>query len=175
MATESIDWSRFFERYRAMAVRFARGLTGDEALAEDLFQEAAHRLWVRASSGVLEIESQTHARNYLFRSLRNLAAKSRTRTIPESVDAIGEPPDREPIPPEVLARREDPTRARIVDEALRELEAGDRELLRRRYLEGRTLRQLSEVTGQPISTLHSRIEALLRKIRKAVGNPGTPG
>jgi len=170
--TSGLDWSRFFERYRPVAVRFARGLMGgDEALAEDLFQEAARSVFQRATAGKT-FESSAHARNYLFRSLRNLAvdARSRQRRSGTGLDSAAGVAAPDPIPADVASRRSDPSRAEVVARAMDELPAGDRELLRLRFGRGSTFREISESLGTPISTLHSRVEAALRKVRKKIGN-----
>jgi RNA polymerase sigma-70 factor (ECF subfamily) len=171
----AIDWRAFFELYRPMALRFARGLTGDEATAEDLLQEAARELFERVRDGRLALDSAAHLRNYYFRAVRNRAVSALRRAgrarIAEGDPERGAAPD--PGPAELAAAGEAGRMRALI---LRDLEAAlaalrpeERDALRLRYGDGLAFREIAERTGTSISTLHARVEAGLAKIRKSIG------
>lgn len=176
------DWGRFFGLYHAAAVRFARGLCGGRVeVAEDVVQEAARSLLERHADGKLELESGAHGRNYFFRAVHNLAvtAGRKAQSGPKtglgtgSVDDFPGSPevsDDAPGPFELVAGNDE---ASHLDEDLRRaialLPEPERDILRLRYAEGRTFREIADSTHTAISTLHSRTESALAKIRKKLG------
>ena len=163
-----LDWDLFFQRYGPVARRFAAGLSGDGELAGDLFQEAAQAVLQRARSG-FEFESAAHLRNYLFKVLRNLAVDARRG--PRPPVELEEVPDPAPGPEVAAATAQ---RDRAIAAAVDALRVDEREVLRLRYLEGRTFREIAERTGTSISTLHSRAEAALARVRNRIGKLAAP-
>ncbi len=157
-------WEAFLLRYRPLAAVLARNLTGRPAEAEDVVQEAVLAL-LRAHRGDGErFESAQHARNYLLRTVRNLAAR-----------AGGERHRLSRLEDEPEARAGDDRAATEVRERhvrlaglLRELAPEEAELVARRFLRGETLAQVSTTTGIAISTLHSRERAVLRRLRASM-------
>jgi RNA polymerase sigma factor (sigma-70 family) len=166
---QDFDWNGFFRRYAPMARGFVSGIVGDGDLANDLFQEAARTVFERASDGRVRFESNAHARNYLFKVLRNLAVDARRRPRPVSGVEVGSLPDPAASPAERSAR--DGLDAEV-RRAIRALRPAESDALRLRYLEGLSYRQIADRTGAAISTLQARVEAALAKIRTRVGKPG---
>jgi len=179
----AFDWNAFFTRYRPLAVRFAAGLAGTRELGEDLFQEAARSLYERAERGEVTFESTAHARNYLLRSLRNLAvdAGRRRRSVPD--EEAGAPlaelaRGREAAPWEGAAATEEAARdverlARLT-ELVQGLRPKERQALELRFGAGLAYREIAERTGEAISTLQGRVEAACLKIRRKLGRTGGP-
>ncbi len=171
------DWGAFFERYRPMALRFVSGLTRNQDLAEDIFQDAARSVIERTATGSLKFESPAHARNYLFRALHNLAITAATSPRSRSVQTDQNPAevvlDTRPEPDQAMAETEE-SRAHdqtlsTLTHALEALPQRDREALSLRFGEGLGFREMAQRTGLAISTLQSRVESALGKIRKKVG------
>lgn len=174
-----IDWTTLFGLYRALAVRLARGVLEREELAEEVVQEAARSVVQRVGEGRVVFESQDHARNYFLRAVRNLAVSAaRSEERSATVGLVEEPAASGSAPEEPALAREHSAELdqlwRRVDGALAGLARRERDALRMRYLEGASYREIAERTGTSISTLHSRVEAGLRKIRANIGN-GLPG
>lgn len=175
---QNIDWSDFFGRYRPMALSFVRGWVERRDLAEDLFQEAAHAVYERASRGQVDLQSIAHLRNYFFRTLKNLAVNvlRDPRGKSESLEAVEPVAGRETEPLEALVRTERTLtlvkRDRALKGALSTLKPLEKQALHLRYQEGLGYREMADRTGCSISTLHSRVEAALKKIRKKIGNDG---
>lgn len=174
-ASHDLDWGRFFARYRPVALRMVRGWLASNDTAEDVFQDAARSVYERVRSGALRLESESHARNYLFRALRNLAT-SQLRARPAPDELIEDPAANEPQPWRASAAAEEAEQARTrrdrVETALRSLGSREREALHLRYGEGLTFRQMSDRTGAAISTLQGRVEAALEKLRGRIGKRG---
>ena len=177
-AGEILDWGAFFQHYRPSAVRFARGIVRDASLAEDVVQDAARALFESCEQDRLRVLSPEHARNYFYRTVHNLAVDAVRRASRAPEAAAPDPAqhaakDAGPLDA-ILAQESSLAAARAERElfgAIETLPGSAREVLRLRYGEGLAFREIAERTGQPISTLHSRVEAALAKIRRRFGNP----
>ncbi len=134
--------------------RFALALTHDEARAEDLLQDA----WV----AMLKRGAPQHA-GYLFQTLRNrfLDQVKRERLVTlEPLDPAGEGGelaflDEASSWPEVGA----------IHQALGSLRPLEREAVFLAGIEGYTVREIAELTGQPLGTVSSLIQRARRKLR----------
>lgn len=173
MSETALDWDDLFARYEAMAVAFARGLTGDAETARDLFQEAARATYERAQSGETVFENARHARNYLFRALRNLAADAHERRRRGPV-SLGEEPAASggSTADRVAARESADRRSEALRAAFATLPASEQEALSLRYLQGLAYKDVAARTGLSISTLQARVEAGLDRLRNRVGKSG---
>lgn len=163
-----IPWESFLARYRPLARNLAAGITGRASDADDLVQEAVRALLIAVRRDETRFDSLEHARNYFLASVRNLAMKSRERTIPmQTLD------DHElHIATADLSTDDVGERQRALAEALSRLSRDDRELVRRRFSEHETLRAIADSTGLSISTLHSREKAILERLRRALERGG---
>ena len=161
------------EQNREIWVRLALRITGNPYDAEDAVQEAVSR--VLAGAGNLpDVES---AGRYLTRSVNHCAIdRVRARSRLTSFAEPGEPGPRlgsvDADQEERLVLREEMTAAaaRVKEMLLRlkELPEAQREaveLLVRREPPLK-LREAAELTGAPISTLHSRLQSALGNLRK---------
>jgi len=156
-----LAWEAFLRRYRPMAHALAQGLTGEPDESEDIVQQATYALFRAHREDAERFESAQHARNWFLRTVRNLALQSR-RDRSRLRRLEDEPPT---SPDEERARAEVEARQLALTTVLRELDPHDRELVARRFLRKETLAQVSESTGVPISTLHSRERAILGRLR----------
>ena len=165
------DWGVFFARYQAMAIGFARGLVGDADLAAELWQESVRAILERVASGELRFADRGHARNYLFRALRNLAIDAR-RGRSLGVELAEDPVDpRAPAPDQAVGDAEwEALRDRLVQHAVDTLDMREREALRLRFEQGLGYKEMAVRLGRSISTVQARVEAGLRKVRQQIGN-----
>lgn len=163
-------WGPIFARYRVLAVRLARGVVLRTELAEDVVQDAARAVMERP---LPDFDSEEHARNYFLRAVRHraldvLRAGERTPEVRQDLAEASAPGGSDPR--QSLEDEEDLLHRRErLQQALGRLDRDERELLRERYLEGRAYREIAQRTGAPISTLHSRIEAALGRLRRNFG------
>ena len=167
-----IDWGALFARYEVSATRFVRGLVGSAELASDLFQEAARATFERAAAVPTVFEGPEHARNYLFRTLRNLAIDARAGRRREPGELAEEPADAQNFaPPAALIDAESRTaRDAAVRVAFARLPEREREALAMRYLDGLSYKEIAARTQRSISTLQARVEAGLARLRALIGN-----
>jgi RNA polymerase sigma-70 factor (ECF subfamily) len=176
-------WEALLARYRPIAVQLARGIVRRAELAEDVVQESACAVLAQAAARGARFESPTHARNYFLRAVHNRAVNALRDPARAHEPVREETLAARPVEPDVLARHgpvpgaappagEEPEplqRLQHVLRALAGLRASEREAVRLRYLEGLSYREISERTGASISTLHSRVEAALERIRARIG------
>lgn len=115
-----MDFHEVYEQHSAAVLRFAAGLTGNRAMAQDLTSEAFVRLWTAGDN--IRVET---VRAYLFTIVRNLYRSDLRRSwravpldenLPDPVDRVAEP----------VERRSNATAAL---RALRQLPVEDREAL----------------------------------------------
>ena len=155
-----LSWDAFLTRYRPMARALARSISGDSVDADDVVQEAFLALLTAWRKDPVRFEGHEHARNYLLRCVRNLAAEQRSRR------SRVRPLEVEPsalVEPETERVRE---RQRFLADALLELSEEERDLVTRRYLRRETLASIAADSGVPVSTLHSREKALLERLAR---------
>lgn len=173
-------WEVLLARYRPIAVQLARGIVRRADMAEDVVQESACAVLAQAAAQGGRFESPAHARNYFLRSVHNRAVNMlrdparahvqlREETLVAGRSEPDEPSTRAPAQPGAPAAEDEPARLERVLRALAELRASEREAVWLRYLEGLSYREISERTGTSISTLHSRVEAALGRIRARIG------
>lgn len=176
--TDGFDWDGFFVRYRPMAIRFVQGRINDLAWAEDLFQEAARAIFEKYLENPSFFAGPAHVRNYFFKSLHNLAVSALREKVRKKAANI----DIESLDPsgssaaamdtsltEATETKESVRKDALIKNALARLKESERESLRLRFEEGLSFREMARILGRPISTLHSRVENALKKIRKKIG------
>ena len=161
------------ERNRDIWVRMALRITADVHDAEDAVQEAISK--VLTGPGTL-IDADSAGR-YLTRSVSHCAidrvrARSRLTHFAEANEAgprlapvAPDQEDRLMAAEEALARRE---QLRLMLDELQTLPKNQREAIELLVLRQppMKLREASEHTGAPISTLHSRLQSALDSLRK---------
>lgn len=154
--------SRFDEQileHEGVLYHQARYLTKSESDAGDLVQET----FTRALKHRDRFQEGTNLRAWLGRILRNLFIDGlrRSRSEQVSLDEIAlEPPG-----------RDGPDREDTLDleAALRSLSTRDRELIVLCDLEGRTYKEISEITGRPLGTIMSGMHRARAKLRARLG------
>lgn len=163
-------WGSLFARYGQLALRLARGIVPHGDQAEDVVQEAARAVLERSASGAVRFETAEHARNYFLRAVHSRALDAVRTTGRERVTTSEGAEDREPasseVPPAFEEHEARSHRTERLWRALENLRPAEREAVRMRYLEGLAYREIADRTGASISTLHTRVEAGLEKLRK---------
>lgn len=154
-----------FEAEESGLLRFALGLVGRRAVAEELVQEAflrLHQVWA-------EVENP---RAWLYRSLRNLALnhlrgrRDQTDLLEDTVAAEGTPPA------EQLGRDE---AVGIVRLMLAELPEEDRRLLHLKYHDDLKYQVISQRTGLSVGNVGYRLHHLLKSLADGLRRAGIEG
>lgn len=157
---ESIE--ELFAALESPLLSYALRLAGGRALAEDLVQEAFMRLHA-------QFDEVREPRRWLYRTVHNLALNQRRQAdkvisldLPPAEDGAGsETPDPQPLPDEQIARLEGIGLVRLSVETL---DDRSRELVRLKFNEGMSYKEMSTRTGLTIGhvgyLLHHALKAL---------------
>jgi RNA polymerase sigma factor (sigma-70 family) len=165
---ESIE--ELFQALEAPLLSYAVRLLEDMTLAEDIVQEAFLRLHA-------QFDQVREPRRWLYRTVHNQALNHRrdTRKIvpldPAGEDNHGtvhEPADPKPLPDEQIARLE---RIGLVRLSLETLDARSRELVRLKFNEDLSYKEISSRTGLTIGhvgyLLHHALKAVAAELASA--------
>ncbi len=150
-----------FEAEESGLLRYALGLTGRRAVAEETVQEAflrLHGLWA-------EVENP---RAWLYRCVRNLALNHRRDHRPETELSEEAPAPEAALPVETLARDEAVGAMRLL---LAELPPEDRTLVQLKYQDDLKYQEIGRRTGLSAGNvgyrLHHVLKALADGLRRA--------
>ena len=159
---------RLIEQYQQRLYRYLLFLTGNTALAEDLFQET----WIR----VLERGHQSKSKfeSWLFAIARNLFIDVSRRKKIVSLEELGDsesnqpfelPDERSVSPLQLVVTREN---EQVVQLSLLKIPAYYREVLLLRFQEELSLEEISTVLSTPLSTVKSRLYRGLTVLKSAL-------
>src|SRR5215470_1225903 len=126
------------ERHAGSALRLARRILGNEAMAEDIVQDALLRVWVNAPRWRPEAAFRT----WLYRIVVNLCLNARRRAPSLPLDAAGDVADTTPAPDQQLELRE---RDRSLASAIDALPRRQRAAVTLTYQEGLGNAEVAEV------------------------------
>lgn len=151
-----------YHRYRDRIMTFAFRMTGDRALAEDVFQNT----FVYFYQHLEKYAAQGKLAAYLFRIARSLAldglkAERRDRRAMSRV---------EPVEPS----GEEPPATDRAQKALLEIAPHLREIVTLRLFDGLDYARIAEITGLSEATARSRMRYALDALRDALKIPRTP-
>ena len=138
--------------------RFALALTHDQDQAADLLQDA----WL----AILRRGAPRHA-GYLFQTLRNRFLDQERRRRLVAIESLeGVPSDDRDLG--FLDEASHFPEKATVEKALGDLRPAEREALFLAAVEGHSVREISDLTSQPLGTVSSLIQRARRKIRRFV-------
>ena len=156
-----------FEKHAAVLLRYAVGLTGDRARAEDVVQETLLRAWQHPE---VTDDSERSARAWLFTVARNMIIderrSARFRNEVSSLDGSGVP--ERAGPDEVNAALD----RLLIGEALAQLSAEHRGVVRRSYYLGWTTAQIADDLQIAEGTVKSRLHYAVRALRLTLQEMG---
>ncbi len=158
------EWVRsLFEKHQGPLVRYAARLTGDLDAARDAVQETFMQLCQMDPS---KLDSQpipwlyTVCRN---RALDGRRKEARMNPLGEAIDQMADA--RMPSPLHLLERR---STTSTVLKALDSLPAKQQEVIRLKFQDGLSYREISQVTGLSMSNVGFLIHVGIKGIRAAV-------
>jgi RNA polymerase sigma-70 factor (ECF subfamily) len=150
-------------RHQDRLFRYLVRLVGDEAVAEDVFQQA----WMRAAERIGRYDPARPFGPWLFAVARNLALDELRRRRPESLDATRDEPaaaaDAEVDPLAGLLARQ---RSARVAEALAALAPLDREVIGLRFEAELALPEIASTLDVPLPTAKARLYRALARLRE---------
>src|ERR1700754_2791668 len=145
------------QRHVASAVALARRIVGNDAIAEELVQEAFLRVWTNAPRW----RPQAAFRTWLYRIIINLCLNERRRPSALALEAAGDPADPAPAADKELVDRE---RDRLVGAAVAALPPRQRAAIVLTYTQGLSNAEAADV----LDTSVSGIETLLVRAKRAL-------
>jgi len=164
----------FYERYRSMAYGIARRITADDALAEDVVQEAFLGVWRGAANYVA---GRGSVKTWLLaivhhRAVDAVRRRRATVDLPDETEGALTPgqlvaPD---VWPDIAARLDEA----VVADALAALPDAQRSALELAYFGGLSQTEIAAQTGAPLGTVKSRIRLGLVGLRRELELRGMP-
>ena len=157
-----------YDRYASIVLGISLKVIGDQALAEDVLQEAFWRVW--QSAGTYQSQRGPFT-GWLFRITRNLAidAYRRRNVRPQVISSPnGSDPilDETPDPDTDVAEQAQSTlKNRQIRKALAALPVVQRQVIEMAYFYGMTRQEIAEATGEALGTIHTRARLALQKLR----------
>jgi RNA polymerase sigma-70 factor (ECF subfamily) len=165
--SEESALAELYDRYGRIAYGLARRIVRDEALAEDIVQEAFLVLWRTAARFVPE---RGKASTWILTLVHRRAVDVVRREQRRRTEPLGDEAD------SGSAGADEDAWLRFererVQEALAKLPDQQREALELAYYGGFTQSELAERLGQPLGTIKSRMFAGLARMRELLGEPG---
>lgn len=162
-----------YDRYSTLVYSVSLRVLRDPQLAEDVVQEVFLRLWRQPASfdperGRFISWLMSVTRNRALDEVRRLSRRLRA-----------EEPETEDRPIEAIRRRDrldDPAlgvelreQREVVQAAMTRLPPEQRRAIELAYFSGLTQTEISDVTGEPLGTVKTRIRLGMRKLREALG------
>ncbi len=156
-----------YAEHAAVLWRYAVRLTGDPSRAEDVVQETLLRAWQHPE---VTDDAERSPRAWLFTVARNMIIdeqrSSRFRRESESLDVPGAP---DPAGGDEVNTALDRL---LLGDALAQLSADHRAVIRRSYYQGWTTAQIAEDLQIPEGTVKSRLHYAMRTLRLALQEMG---
>lgn len=156
-----------FEAEEAPLLRFACGIVRRRTVAEELVQEGflrLHKHW----------DDVENPRPWVYRAVRNLALsylRDHKREF-ETEDGVADREDDKPAPDCELGRMEAVGMVRLL---LDELEHPDGELVRRKYFEGQSYKEISDAVGLTVGNVGYRLHHALKSLALSLRRAGIEG
>lgn len=167
MVTKHEGFAKLYGAHSDEIFRFALYKLSDREKAKDVVQDTFVRAWAHVSGEGAVLEN---ARAFLFKIARNLIIDSYRRAKHLSIDAL-----EEIIHFDIsdnLQSRDDMHNAvdmSIALEALNVLDVDDRDIIVMRYVDGLSVKEIAEVTGQRENTVSVRIHRALKDMQDHFG------
>lgn len=165
-AGDAASFTQLYERHRLGLFRFLMGLCGDQAVAEEVFQETWMSL-IRSES--LQREAAVLFKTWLYQIARNRLIdhwrkQGRHQQREEAFDEqLHDQAMAEPDPERQLSLSQDQAR---IQAALADLPAEQREVFLLRAHGDLELHEIAELTRTPAETVKSRLRYALQKLRR---------
>jgi RNA polymerase sigma-70 factor (ECF subfamily) len=159
---DSLAFRILSRRHVGAASALARRIVGNDAVAEELVQEAFLRVWLNAPRW----RPDAAFRTWLYRIVINLCLNERRRPSTSPLGIAGDPPDPTPPPDAELAIRE---RDKVVADAIAALPARQRAAIVLTYHQGLSNAEAADALDTSVSGLETLLVRAKRALRAALG------
>ena len=159
------------DRYEEKLLKYSASILHDGDRAYDAVQEVFLKLWNTGRLG----ESRNGLASWLFTVCRNrcldmVRKDSRMTRLNEQIE--NSRPDEGVTPPAAAEQHE--TTGQLAT-AIADLPAGQQEVLRLKFQNDFTYRQIAEITGQTVANVGFKLHCGLKKIREKLSAAGLTG
>jgi RNA polymerase sigma-70 factor (ECF subfamily) len=157
------------EQYQHRLLRYLLHLTGNRAVAEDLFQET----WLRVLEKGHLYDGRNRFVTWLMSIAHNVAIDHLRKRSPASLDEMKDPEDGTPFEPEAVGPSpfdlaEASQQHEMFKAALEQVPAVFREVLVLRFQEQMKLEEIAQLVQIPLSTVKTRIYRGVQALRPAL-------
>ena len=156
-----------YGRHNVRVYRFASRFLNDDAMAEDMVSEVFLDVWRQAE----RFEGRSKVSTWLLAMARNKALSALRRRSTEELDEevaefIEDPAD----DPEVSMQKKQ--QASMLQECLTQLSPAHREIVDLVYYHGKTIEEVVEIIGVPVSTVKTRMFYARKRIGELMSAKG---
>lgn len=156
-----------YKRYFRLWINLAKTVNGSEDDAKDVVQNVISSI---LSDPGKQFESMEHVRNYMARAVINRAIQMKQRN--EKSVKLGEEHEGElSVLPEVLQEGLD-EELLALKQGIGKLSKDHFQVIKLRFFFGMSFVEMGKMLGIPVSTLKSREEAAVRRLRKNLRKKG---
>jgi RNA polymerase sigma-70 factor, ECF subfamily len=160
-------WAAAYKRYFRLWMNLALTVCTDVAEAEDVVHGVINSAMVRIGEPFASLE---HIRNYVAKSVLNRAGQTRHRE--ERKVRWDEKTETSCAGLSSSLELEDAEQLKALRQVLALLSVKDFEIVKLRYFGGFTFQEISEILGLALSTVKSREESAIKKIRNGLRKKG---
>lgn len=146
-----MNFNLLYETFYDALIRYAMTMTNSHAEAEDVVQETFLRAY--QNRGLLENAGQNKAKNWLYKTARNLYIDKVRRKSKQP------PPEEEPM-------EEDDFSYIFVQQALQEIPEELSHIVALRYFSGFNSTEIGEILGISPATVRTRLRAASKRLSK---------
>lgn len=165
------DWMRHYvEHYEAALLRYTCGLTGDPESARDVVQETFLKFCRQKPGKVGDPPGP-----WLYRVCRNHALdlyRKRARHPESPIEEAYSLAGNEVAPDEDA---QDQDRRELVQELMKELTPQQREIVRLKFMEGLSYKEIAQVTGLRVSNVGVHLHNAIKRLREKLNEAGATG
>ncbi len=160
-------WITGYRKYLLFWINLAKTVGASEEDAKDLVHNVISSILANPSK---EFESLEHIRNYVAKAVLNRAIQAKRRD--GRMEAWTERAELQHAVSPELVEGDEIQETRALKQGIEHLGRDEYEIVRLRFYLGLTFREISEKLGVPISTLKSREDAAVKKIRAYLRKKG---
>jgi RNA polymerase sigma-70 factor (ECF subfamily) len=159
--------SVLYDRYSRLVFSVAMNAIGDQALAEDITQDAFIRLWenaytYQAEQGKVLTWLVSITRHRAIDVLRRQSIRPEGHSLSGAEASSVDPPDSLDVEQEATTG----IRQEQIRWAVSQLPQAQRDALSLAYFRGYTQQEIAEVLGEPLGTVKTRIRLAMQKLRQ---------
>lgn len=158
-AKDQTAFAELFEHFAPRIKGFLIRSGADATLAEECAQEVMATVWMKSH---LFDPSRASVATWIFTIARNRKIDILRKEKRPEPEELPWGPEAEPEQADVIALQQE---SEILGRALKDLPAGQRELIEKAYFGDMTHSEIADATGLPLGTIKSRIRLALTRLR----------